>query len=584
MPDIILLPSATGTRTELQPSPALIDNWKAVSHYPDEIVRDTYVFSFRDFAVDLYTLQTLSAIPSIKINFIYINLVAVVKTYEYKGSVAGVIYVPPLDYFADADDLVVLENEFSYVWALNPADNERWELSDIVNIEAGLKLDAKTPATIAPVDCTIDTTLNLLFLSWTNTGMEIAHYSYSGVFKYLSFLKLADFVTAAPDDVLNFAFVLSYAGGVYCYSYDSSGNTALISNAFFFGTYVDLVVFSDFRVVITAGGANGLESYLYTEDGILTFAVDFALEHSLKVEMDFDIHVVFCIAHSGNRIESFDIDAAGIFTDIENFALLARPYDLSVDETNRIIFIVSGAAGLRSLTYDNIGDMTTADTITTGLTDARGVSVDSALMLVFVSEFSTNEIVTFSYNAAGDLTHIPGTIVGNTPTLSCIDTVSRLFFWAATSSGSFRSCSYSIAGALSAADDHSSPASPECYQLYLGINFSYEGEIITNFDEVASDEIHVDQDYSIVAREEMGRSLFGCTNPKILYKNPEGITGELEALVVDQDKLLATMPAVINSLAGKWRFIFYCVLPGGEILEGIPFFTNVQKRWDLLRP
>ena len=65
----------------------------------------------------------------------------------------------------------------------------------------------------------------------------------------------------------------------------------------------------------------------------------------------------------------------------------------------------------------------------------------------------------------------------------------------------------------------------------------------------------------------------------ILYKKPDGTEGVLNGVVIDSNRVLATFPAASNNMTGKYWFKLYVVLSGGEILEGIPFFTNVQPEW-----
>lgn len=119
-----------------------------------------------------------------------------------------------------------------------------------------------------------------------------------------------------------------------------------------------------------------------------------------------------------------------------------------------------------------------------------------------------------------------------------------------------------------------------CYQFFSEVFFETPGERISNSSIYQpSDVIHVNQNYSVFAREERGRSLIGATTARIDYIDPDGVEGSLAGWIIDNGTLLGFMPVATNSKTGKWRFKLYAVLPGGEIMEGVEFFTNVQLEW-----
>ena len=119
-----------------------------------------------------------------------------------------------------------------------------------------------------------------------------------------------------------------------------------------------------------------------------------------------------------------------------------------------------------------------------------------------------------------------------------------------------------------------------CAQLYLIVNVDVVGEKISNSSFYQpSDVIHINQGFSIISKEDQGRSLLEATTIQIKYKDPTGVEGTLTGTVVDQNAIFATLPAATNTKTGKWWFKLYAVLAGGEILEGVPFFTNVQPEW-----
>ena len=115
--------------------------------------------------------------------------------------------------------------------------------------------------------------------------------------------------------------------------------------------------------------------------------------------------------------------------------------------------------------------------------------------------------------------------------------------------------------------------------IYMLVNYLVAGEYVSNFSPHLSDNIQVNQDYSIVADSPASRNLLRCTVPKILYKLPSGVTGSLDAEVSDETKLIAKMPAATNIVAGKTLFKLSCTLPGGQLLEGDTFFANILSRW-----
>lgn len=119
----------------------------------------------------------------------------------------------------------------------------------------------------------------------------------------------------------------------------------------------------------------------------------------------------------------------------------------------------------------------------------------------------------------------------------------------------------------------------QCTQLYVDLSVSVVGEFIGNYSPFYKDTVHVDQGYSVIAEEDHGRALFGATTVRIDYKDPDGVTGNITGDIIDQNRIIAPVTAAINNKTGKWWFKLYAVLAGGEILEGIPFFVNVEPKW-----
>jgi len=119
----------------------------------------------------------------------------------------------------------------------------------------------------------------------------------------------------------------------------------------------------------------------------------------------------------------------------------------------------------------------------------------------------------------------------------------------------------------------------QCTQLYNMIDITVQGEYISNYSPFYKDAIHVDQGYSVIAEEENGRALHNATTVRIDYKDPNGVTGNITGDIMDHNRILAPVTAGVNNTTGKWWFKLYAVLAGGEILEGVPFFVNVQSKW-----
>jgi len=93
-----------------------------------------------------------------------------------------------------------------------------------------------------------------------------------------------------------------------------------------------------------------------------------------------------------------------------------------------------------------------------------------------------------------------------------------------------------------------------------------------------SDIIDIDQNYHVILIEDQSRSMITATSIVILYIDPNGASGSLAGSHVSDDGVVGYVSVGLNSIKGKWWFKLYAVLAGGEILEGIPFFVNVQAK------
>lgn len=118
-----------------------------------------------------------------------------------------------------------------------------------------------------------------------------------------------------------------------------------------------------------------------------------------------------------------------------------------------------------------------------------------------------------------------------------------------------------------------------CTQLYAWVDVSILGEYISNFSPFYKDAIHVDQGFSVIAQEDQSRALWNATTVQINYKAPDGTLGNIMGNILEGTKVIAPVTAALNNQTGKWWFKLYVVLATGEILEGIPFFVNVEPRW-----
>jgi hypothetical protein len=118
-----------------------------------------------------------------------------------------------------------------------------------------------------------------------------------------------------------------------------------------------------------------------------------------------------------------------------------------------------------------------------------------------------------------------------------------------------------------------------CTQMFISVDVTILREVVTNVAGLFSDDIHVNQMFAVHAEESSGRSLHGATTARIIGRDPGGTEHNYDGNIVDDTRILAPVPAADNTVTGKWMFSLYAVLAGGEILEGPPFFANVQPRW-----
>jgi len=116
-----------------------------------------------------------------------------------------------------------------------------------------------------------------------------------------------------------------------------------------------------------------------------------------------------------------------------------------------------------------------------------------------------------------------------------------------------------------------------CNQLYVSVDVDVVGEIASNI--IESDVIHVNQNFSVIIQEDKGRSLFNATSINILYKKPNGVEGSIDVNVIDANRIIGTFPSSLNDMTGKYWFKLYAVMETSVILEGVPFFTNIQPEW-----
>lgn len=117
-----------------------------------------------------------------------------------------------------------------------------------------------------------------------------------------------------------------------------------------------------------------------------------------------------------------------------------------------------------------------------------------------------------------------------------------------------------------------------CTQLVTTISFTILAEFISDMVSFPSDTIYLDQDFSILLELPNPTLVFFSTF-SILYRAPDGSTGTLDAIFVDDSFLLATLPANLNSQLGKWLFKPVAILPGNQIIEGTFKQFNAISRW-----
>lgn len=116
-------------------------------------------------------------------------------------------------------------------------------------------------------------------------------------------------------------------------------------------------------------------------------------------------------------------------------------------------------------------------------------------------------------------------------------------------------------------------------QLFVDVGVEIVGEYITNYSPWHKDSIQVNQNFSVIAQEDNGRTLYDATTIRIDYKAPDGTEGSFNGDCIDGNRILAPVPAASNVTTGKFWFKFYAVLASGAILEGRPFFVNIRSGW-----
>ena len=579
MPDIVLIPLSDGYTNDSLENPNGIDHYVAVSTFPDNPIIETYVLSLQGISVDSYNLTTLASTPNVKINFISVELLSSELSDAFVNSVQGFVYIGATAYVVLGTNISVEDILYKFIWHLNPSTNLPWTLTDFATLQFGSRLNASTPENINPLDGTVDSSYGFAFLLWEDAGVEVIDYTSTGDSIFLSFTRLDNAQSVVVDSVNKLLFVIASDTGVHSYSYDVNGNLTAIDIQINSGAYTRLAIDPTNRILAVVCHSNGLETFLYGIDGTVNF-VDTEAGTMDFVALDVSNRLIFTDRNTPD-IRCYTYNAVGILALADTLALPNDCTGIANDSNSNFIFVIN-ANQLRSISYTALGILADVDNDSTNLTNTKGIGVWSSFNRIWVSNFGGSDISAFSHDGAGAITHLLDSDFVLSPTTIFLDDDSSILFCALQGAQrAFISTSYNLSGALDFGNYIQCPVAPRCFQSYLKINFSYAGEVVSNFDSLPSDEIHVNQDYSIVAQAEYGKMLDGCTTPQILYKDPNGGTGTIGAIVVDQDKLMATVPALTNSVAGKWRFKLYCVLPGGEILEGIPFFTNVQSRWGL---
>jgi hypothetical protein len=116
-------------------------------------------------------------------------------------------------------------------------------------------------------------------------------------------------------------------------------------------------------------------------------------------------------------------------------------------------------------------------------------------------------------------------------------------------------------------------------QMYLEIDVTPLGETVTNISGQHSDPIFVDQGFNVLLELDETADIFDATAVEISYRDPQGNELNLDAEIFDGTMVFTTVPANLNTVAGKWRFKPIITLASGAVIEGREKMVNVREQW-----
>lgn len=598
MPRIILRPDAAGDLTGLTKVPGSRDNFDCLNDYPRDLGVDSYVYTSD---AGLFTfVQTVDAItaksscgldPDYLVLFIGKNGIQLnCDSYSYSADLATIVLSDQID-FGAAETIIDIGFDYTKTprlgFAAGSTLHRLYSFTYLANGNTTL-VSTINPGVNSPNSVALDTTRNFAFFGFAvNVGVGIHSYPYAndGTIGAMLDATAADALLYRgldidTSDTILFAAVQQAAGpgGLFSFTYD--GTTG---------------------VMTPADQANAFQHWA----------------HGVAVDPNTGYKLAFGASTSGLHVYRYD--SSGTFSAALSSDVTITGYSVSINTVKKRVYLDAGADGVRSYSYDINGIITFLSS-----DDQGGTYRDNALDTVNSAIFSCTSLngvhgCLLPPSVGLDAYALPN--IAGAPQISVSRVAISMKCKSETSDtcqvrGGIRLGTDNVYGALQNvgaawfryyAEWYHNPIDATewqqgnvnnlqmlveltpngntnclCTQAVILVDFVILGEQISNVGR--HDVISTGQLYSITAVDPMGRNLLGSTTAEIHYTDPDSVTGTLTGEVIDMSKILAVMPVLTNTKIGKWWFKMYVVLPSGEIIEGIPFFTWIYDSVPPLSP
>jgi hypothetical protein len=162
----IIRASGNTPAINLTPVPAARDNYLCIADYPRYLYAESYVYAENATEYDIYDLTTLPATLSVRVNSVTVKALVAKENDAAAGTAELVLEIDGnLHYSGTAETLTTSWAEISHTWTVNPETDDFWSISDINDLEAGIRLISAAAGTEAR--CTqlyIDAQLSLIGL------------------------------------------------------------------------------------------------------------------------------------------------------------------------------------------------------------------------------------------------------------------------------------------------------------------------------------------------------------------------------------------------------------------------------------